>query len=242
MNMCSSPRRCSQLYKTLVLKSRRMRNRRLGGENLLIFSFVLRSCLKDFVKLPLEWDKKRRKPKGFDTKWSSAQKSRTTEHCTTQDRHQDWSVFCTHSQWSTVQLLVHSPPAMGFASKGSIKYIIKILLHGESGKAAELYIFYQLIRFSIHSCSTVFKSFSTKDLVSLRKALPTGKIFAQRICSELQAATTAVVFKHFRICSSKYLAHTSQQLGWMWLIFFFWKAEKIISIISTFQPCKEENI
>lgn len=113
------------------------------------------------------------------------------------------SFFCTHSQWSIVQLLVHSPPAMGFASKGSIKYIIKILLHGESGKAAELYIFYQVIRFSIHSCSTVFKSFSTKDLASFRRALPTGKIFAQRI-PELQAATIALVFKHFRIYSSKY--------------------------------------
>lgn len=30
---------------------------------------------------------------------------------------------------------------MGFASKASIKYIINIPLHGESGKAAELYIF-----------------------------------------------------------------------------------------------------
>lgn len=100
---------------------------------------------------------------------------------------------------------------MGFASKASIKYIINILLHGESGKAAELYIFYQVIRFCVHSCSTVIKSLGTKDLISLKKALPTGSMFVHRI-PKLQAATTGMVLKDFRICSSKYPSFTSQPL------------------------------
>lgn len=86
---------------------------------------------------------------------------------------------------------------MGFASKASIKYIINILLHRESGKAAELYIFYQVIRFCVHSCSTVIKSLSTKDLISLKKALPTDSMFVDRI-PKLQAATTGMVLKRLQ--------------------------------------------
>lgn len=37
--------------------------------------------------------------------------------------------YCRQSQLSTGQLLVHPLPATGFASKDSIKYIIKILFH-----------------------------------------------------------------------------------------------------------------
>lgn len=100
---------------------------------------------------------------------NEAQHRNRTLHCMTQVRCQDFSSSCKHSQLSLVKMLVNSPPATGFASKGSIKYIIKILLRGEAGKAAELYIFYQIMRFTIHSCSTVFMSLSTKDLVSFRK-------------------------------------------------------------------------
>lgn len=39
-----------------------------GARNLPIFSFVFSSCLKDFVKLTLEWEQKEESPKRLDTK------------------------------------------------------------------------------------------------------------------------------------------------------------------------------
>lgn len=37
----------------------------MAGWNLPISSFVFRSCLKDFVKLPLEWQQKEESPKDW---------------------------------------------------------------------------------------------------------------------------------------------------------------------------------